>query len=109
PLHAALPISANGRVQIPLQLWHDGKEYSRHGAQQTTASQCAEQIAALLNGAGTLAGQPVQARDIAVLVRSRKQAGWIRDALAQQNIGSVLDRKSTRLNSSHVNISYAVF
>ena len=31
----------------------------------------------------------MQARDIAVLVRSRKQAGWIRDALAQQNIGSV--------------------
>ncbi len=81
--------AANGRAQIPLQLWHDGQEYSRHGAQQTTASQCAEQIAALLNGAGTLAGQPVQARDIAVLVRSRKQAGWIRDALAQQNIGSV--------------------
>ncbi len=81
--------AANGRAQIPLQLWHDGKEYSRHGAQQATASQCAAQIAALLNGAGTLAGQPVQARDIAVLVRSRKQAGWIRDALAQQNIGSV--------------------
>ena len=45
------------KAQVPLQLWHDGKEYSRHGAQQATASQCAtEKIAALLNGAGTLAG-----------------------------------------------------
>src|SRR5258707_10181163 len=28
---------------------------------------------------------------------------------AQNNLASALDRKSTRLNSSHANISYAVF
>ena len=78
-----------GEAQIPLQLWHDGHEYSRRGAQQTAADQCAGQIAALLQGAGTLAGAPVQARDIAVLVRNRNQAGWIRDALLQHRIGSV--------------------
>src|SRR5690606_41145859 len=34
------------------------------------------------------------------------QAGW---GLMAPVIGIVLDRKSTRLNSSHVKISYAVF
>src|SRR3712207_6974650 len=31
------------------------------------------------------------------------------DAAIRQTIGVTLDRKSTRLNSSHANISYAVF
>src|SRR5699024_11969248 len=30
-------------------------------------------------------------------------------ALASSNFSAILDRKSTRLNSSHVSISYAVF
>src|SRR5438445_5808971 len=36
-------------------------------------------------------------------------AGIILVALAALNTGNNLDRKSTRLNSSHANISYAVF
>src|SRR3712207_7989813 len=31
------------------------------------------------------------------------------DAISDNNEGNPLDRKSTRLNSSHANISYAVF
>src|SRR3712207_8584198 len=31
------------------------------------------------------------------------------DSVAAQQYGSAIDRKSTRLNSSHANISYAVF
>ena len=82
-------LTVGGEQQVPLQLWYDGEEYSRAGAQQTAAAQCAQQIAALLQGAGQLAGEPVQARDIAVLVRSRRQAGWIREALSALGIGSV--------------------
>src|SRR3989442_10483921 len=36
-------------------------------------------------------------------------AGWSLSALGQLNRGGQTDRKSTRLNSSHVRISYAVF
>src|SRR5690606_41480665 len=35
--------------------------------------------------------------------------GWTGDRLAMQDVGEDADRKSTRLNSSHVKISYAVF
>src|SRR5215217_3852106 len=34
---------------------------------------------------------------------------YIREPLAHSPVPSVRDRKSTRLNSSHANISYAVF
>src|SRR3712207_7835862 len=37
---------------------------------------------------------------------------WLGDTIMQplaRELGSTLDRKSTRLNSSHANISYAVF
>src|SRR5947209_15336778 len=39
-----------------------------------------------------------------------KRYGWdpARD-LSEEELRSILDRKSTRLNSSHANISYAVF
>lgn len=87
--HDAQAFRVNGEAQVPLQLWYDGNEYSRPRAQLTAAQQCAAQIAALLQGAGQLGEKAVQARDIAVLVRSRKQAGWIRDALQAQGVGSV--------------------
>ena len=87
--HDAQALTVAGCAQVPLQLWYDGEEYSRAAARQVSAQQCAEKIQALLSGSGTLADRAVQARDIAVLVRSRRQAGWIREALAAQGIGSV--------------------
>ncbi len=83
------PLKITGEEQTPLQLWHDGGEYSRSRAQFTAAEQCAEKIDALMHGDATLGDAPVQARDIAVLVRSRKQAGLIREALSVRQIGSV--------------------
>ncbi|MCD8522803.1 MAG: exodeoxyribonuclease V subunit beta [Saccharospirillaceae bacterium] len=83
------PLRVAGEEQTPLQLWHDGEEYSRARAQLRVAAQCAEKIAALMHGDATLGDAPVQARDIAVLVRSRKQAGLIREALSARQIGSV--------------------
>src|SRR5258707_10837367 len=41
--------------------------------------------------------------------RPRFEVRAIRFASGQQNAGEEKDRKSTRLNSSHANISYAVF
>src|SRR3712207_9185570 len=51
---------------------------------------------------------PVRACDASVLARHiartvAEQAGW------RASFSPVVDRKSTRLNSSHANISYAVF
>src|SRR5690606_39315621 len=45
---------------------------------------------------------------IYALVRSNKQMERVLEEVAAAR-GVVLDRKSTRLNSSHVKISYAVF
>ncbi|MCA6062974.1 exodeoxyribonuclease V subunit beta [Thalassolituus marinus] len=83
------PLKIGDEEQTPLQLWHDGEEYSRARAQFSAAEQCAEKIDALMHGDATLGDEPVQARDIAVLVRSRKQAGLIREALSARQIGSV--------------------
>src|SRR5690606_37429039 len=44
-------------------------------------------------------------------VPAQQQARWhgLLDAVERRPLGQELDRKSTRLNSSHVKISYAVF
>src|SRR3712207_7617457 len=39
----------------------------------------------------------------------RSRGGWVRLAVFAACCGGGVDRKSTRLNSSHANISYAVF
>src|SRR3712207_8007087 len=49
------------------------------------------------------AGRPHEPRD------DVEQRGLAAAGGAEQRIGAALDRKSTRLNSSHANISYAVF
>src|SRR5690606_40703423 len=41
--------------------------------------------------------------------RNRKIGGFLKELKLTEGRGTGLDRKSTRLNSSHVKISYAVF
>src|SRR3712207_8537828 len=41
--------------------------------------------------------------------RRRRHGEWRDDRRAERRPPGLLDRKSTRLNSSHANISYAVF
>src|SRR5207249_2518398 len=66
--------------------------------------------------AGTIAGMLVVSLTLSVLVRFAADRGarWatilhVGAAAGSVVAGVVLDRKSTRLNSSHVSISYAVF
>lgn len=74
----------------PLQFWLQPEPVSRMQAQQQAAAQCARQIASLIyHDQQRLGERPVAAGDIAVLVRSRRQAGWIRDALSAEQVGSV--------------------
>src|SRR5690242_21560940 len=53
---------------------------------------------------------PVEDRPTtAVLVRTRAQIPALENALRSRGLPVEVDRKSTRLNSSHMSISYAVF
>src|SRR3712207_8152237 len=55
---------------------------------------------------------PGLARDVAELTSVNVLVGWVESVaivVAGAGSGLLIDRKSTRLNSSHANISYAVF
>src|SRR3712207_7836786 len=62
---------------------------------------------------GVRLGQPVQLLDAAAEADAEDLAAADRDQRVRQLVALAqrvrLDRKSTRLNSSHANISYAVF
>lgn len=88
-LHDGAAFMVEKQEQPPLQIVFDATEYNAEQARKEAAKQCAAQIAQLLNGTATLGAKPVAASDIVVLVRSRKQAGWIRNALRQESISSV--------------------
>src|SRR5699024_12441838 len=74
-------------------------------------------------GGGELAARPISRQGVPHHVVSQREHGWARRdqhcTVAARGSGSgtgivsdkdtLLDRKSTRLNSSHVSISYAVF
>src|SRR5690606_40341213 len=47
--------------------------------------------------------------NIALLLFAWRRSVQLKESLAQQRAADLKDRKSTRLNSSHVKISYAVF
>src|SRR5690606_40463515 len=47
-------------------------------------------------------------RPLPEILASTKAAGYDMTEVARQDLGQRTDRKSTRLNSSHVKISYAV-
>lgn len=87
--HDQQAFSINGQPQAPLQLWHDGVEYNRPKARRAVAEQCAQKIYELIHGQAKLGEKDVQAGDIVVLVRSRKQAAWVREALQHKGISSV--------------------
>lgn len=75
-----------------------GLHIIQHKSTQTTAEPilleaadaCAAQIKALLNEPASLDNKPLQAGDIAVLVRSKKQAALIYERLKKVQINSVL-------------------
>src|SRR3712207_8618921 len=58
---------------------------------------------------GYARGDSARARESAARDVRRPGAGARSGARAYEGVGALRDRKSTRLNSSHANISYAVF
>ncbi|QLQ65904.1 MULTISPECIES: exodeoxyribonuclease V subunit beta [Providencia] len=88
----------DGEVVKALTFWQvEAEGVSVAEYEQATASQCAAQIAQYLQGGfqgssyfdNKGAHTPVEASDITVLVRSRREAALIRDALNRLNIPSV--------------------
>src|SRR3712207_8911017 len=55
------------------------------------------------------AGFDVGDRDLRLSRGERSGQRRVRVAVDEHDVGALADRKSTRLNSSHANISYAVF
>src|SRR3712207_6925983 len=59
--------------------------------------------------AGTLAGRNSGSGVVGVAPGTKLYSVKVLDLKAAGSLSTILDRKSTRLNSSHANISYAVF
>ena len=86
------PFTRAGQRPAPFQVWNwepegggaDGKQ-----AQAQLPPAVAAEISRLLGGPDTLGSRRLQPRDIAVLVESHRQAGWIQAALHGLNIPSV--------------------
>lgn len=89
--------SAPDAPRAPLQLWTLPRSRSgplpKAELQRRAAATCAGEIARLLGaaraGQTSLGGRPLQAGDIAVLVRSHAQGSVMRQALATLGVGSV--------------------
>lgn len=92
-------ISLCGFDQAPLQLWffnrEDGAKVINKGAGVAMiAAKVADEIAALLaaarSGAAAINGRPLAPADIAVIVRSHKQADIVKEELTRRAIPAVL-------------------
>ncbi|WP_221794735.1 exodeoxyribonuclease V subunit beta [Oceanobacter mangrovi] len=83
----------------PLQFWFDEQEESCDAGQRRCARECAETIRQMLSGATRLGEQAARAGDMAVLVRTNKQAEIMRHALALEGITAVMLSRESVFNS----------
>lgn len=88
-------LKLNGQEQPALNLWYDGSSDLINGShyQSVMANSTANSINQLLSAAKTgdalIGDRPVQANDIAILVRTGAEAKKVRYELSKQNIASV--------------------
>ncbi len=83
--------------KAPMRFWwmesNDGDLINKGIANKTAADATASEIARLLNlaasGRATLGNEPLSGGDIAVLVPTHRQAGYVRDALRARDIPAV--------------------
>ncbi|MDD9824926.1 MAG: exodeoxyribonuclease V subunit beta [Gammaproteobacteria bacterium] len=97
-----------GRSAAPCTLWwfaggEDGRARNAAAAGELAARACAAEIARLLalgrEGEALLEGRPLQGRDLAVLVRSHRQARLVQRALREQGVFSVLYSQESVLHT----------
>src|SRR3712207_7433469 len=90
----------------------DGRRPSRGTLLADDLTQRGEEGIRLLGGPGRdpqPAGQADVPDEDVVLEQRAPHGGGVGEVPEQDEVGVARDRKSTRLNSSHANISYAVF
>lgn len=88
------PLRINNKTVAALNIWYQGGELcSKQEYLHTFAEACAVQIATHLDQAAEglvrIGEQPLQAGDIAILVRDRGEANAVRSALADKQVASV--------------------
>jgi exodeoxyribonuclease V beta subunit len=81
-------LALQGNSINALSFWYSDKAVNTEQYLTQTALTCATQIAKMLS-TGTLKNKPVNPANIAVLVRDRKEAGLVQQALMQLKIDSV--------------------
>ncbi|MEX1198404.1 MAG: exodeoxyribonuclease V subunit beta [Pseudohongiellaceae bacterium] len=93
-------LQRHGKPQVPLTFWQipmnpqrsrDGRAraWSKQAGESMAAASTASRIAQLLDGGSRLGEHPLQAGDIAVLVRTHGQAALVRGQLAEHGIAAV--------------------
>lgn len=93
---AAPLLLLDGERPVPLQFWipdddqRYNKERFRDAAANAVATRCAELLTAAAAGNAHVDGRPLAPRDLAILVRSHKEASLVQDALLARGIGSAL-------------------
>lgn len=96
PLAARNPLRIDGEAPLPLQFWisDDDARYNkqtfRDAAADAVAVRCAELLTAADAGHAQLGERPLAPRDIAILVRSHREAALVQDALLARGVGSAL-------------------
>ncbi len=109
----ATPLIINGKTPPPLVCWHVPRTLENTSSKTKTipkawagpqlAGGCAAEIARLLNlgqrGAARFGERNLAARDIAVLVRDRFEAAYVRDALRERGIASVYLSRDSVFNT----------
>ncbi len=88
------PFTLGGQQQTPFNLWFGEREIQSKKAYlnsmaQACAGHIADVLAAASRGDALIGDHPVEAKDIAVLVRDRTEANAVRQALAGRSVASV--------------------
>jgi len=102
----AKPLLIDGRAPVPLRFWvPDGEGTLASGAyREASARAVATACVGLLRGARTgtvtLDGEPLRPRDLAVLVRTGREAAQIQAALRDAGVGSAVNSRDSVLASA---------
>jgi exodeoxyribonuclease V beta subunit len=97
----AEPLLIDGEAPVPLRFWvpdGDGTLGSvayREASARAVATACVGLLRGARTGAVTLAGEPLRPRDVAVLVRSGREAAQIQQALRAAGIGSAVNSRDS--------------
>ena len=90
----AEPLTENGLRLPPMHCWFmerdGGKALAKDATRERLPGVVATEIVRLLNGDVLLGERRLSPRDIAVLVRTNEEAGWMQEALRQRGVPSVL-------------------